>query len=87
MRMIDTFNSNNFKITIFQTEARYLLQAEDERYMLSWKLDREIPYDIIKEKAAQMLATEATDIWPSLLKNLQLDFGRSAGENEFPNII
>ena len=85
--MIDTFAKKGYKVTLFQTESRYLLQAEDENYMLSWKLDKEIPLDRIKEKAIDTLLDNAERLWPELHKHLNISSDKSPQTEDFPDII
>jgi hypothetical protein len=87
MRVVDTFAKKGYKVTIFQTESRYLLQAEDENYMLSWKLDKEIPLDHIKNKAIDILLENAERLWPELHKDLTLSLGKTSSAEDFPDII
>ena len=87
MRMIETFKKEQFKITIFKTDARYLLQLEDQSFILSWKISREQPYTWLKENAVPKILEEARKTWPQLEQNLIIPKTGSDTQEQFPNII
>lgn len=87
MRVIDTFAKGRYKVTIFQTESRYLLQAEDEQFILSWKLDKELPYARILDEGVSLLLEQAGETWPQLRENLSLSLDNGQESEDFPKII
>lgn len=87
MRVIDTFAKGRYKVTIFQTESRYLLQAEDEQFILSWKLDKNLPYARILDEGVSLLIEQAGETWPHLRNNLVLSVENEKNGDDFPEII
>lgn len=87
MRVIDTFAKGRYKVTIFQTESRYLLQAEDEQFILSWKVDKELPYSRVLDEGVSLLLEQAGESWPHFQKNLSLSMENRKDGDDLPEII
>jgi len=88
MRVVDSFAEKGYKVTIFKTDDRYLLQIEDKDFILSWKLSSQIDYDKVKTEAKDQLLAKGIDIWPDLKSNLIMNRPVEDDEkNDFPQII
>lgn len=88
MRVVDSFAEKGFKVTIFKTDDKYLMQIEDKDFILSWKLSNQIPYDKVKNKAKDLLISKGIRLWPDLKTNLNMDIPpREDEKNDFPQII
>lgn len=87
MRVVESFAEKGFKVTIFKTADRYILQIENKDYILSWKISNEIEYDEVKTQAKDILVSKGIDIWPDLSSSLSLNHSKEDKENDFPQII
>jgi len=88
MRVVETFSEKGFKITIFKTDSRYLIQLEEGSFILSWKVPIDTDYAEVKSSIEEKLVPFGEEIWPSFQQKLQLK--KSPGpenENDFPQII
>ncbi len=88
MRVIENYKEGGFKVTIFKTDVRYLIQLEDERYMLSWKLPIETDYNVLKQAISDKMVPLGKNTWPNLQDELRLTPHTGLEkENDFPQII
>ncbi|NBB88418.1 MAG: hypothetical protein GVX96_01335 [Bacteroidetes bacterium] len=86
MRVVETYAEDGYKVTIFKTDLRYLIQLEDERYMLSWKLPIETDYAHLKQSITDKLVPMGKEIWPDLNRKLNISTS-TTNEEDFPQII
>ncbi len=88
MRVVDSFAEKGYKVTIFKTDDRYLLQVEDKDFILSWKLSSQIDYNKVKIEAKEQLISKGIEIWPDLKTSLEIDMpSEDDKKNDFPQII
>jgi hypothetical protein len=87
MREVESFAEKGFKVTIFKTDDRYLLQIENKDYILSWKISNEIDYDEVKTTVKDTLVSKGIDLWPELSAALTLNHPKEDKKNDFPQII
>lgn len=88
MRVVETFSEKGFKVTIFKTDSRYLIQLEEGSYMLSWKMPVETDYGVVKQSIIEKLVPLGLQLWSKLAAELQLSSNnKKAEENDFPQLI
>lgn len=88
MRVVETFSEKGFKVTIFKTDSRYLIQLEEGSYMLSWKMPVETDFGVVKASIAEKLVPLGKELWPTFQNQLKLKRPpRIENENDFPQII
>ncbi|NBB88998.1 MAG: hypothetical protein GVX96_04365 [Bacteroidetes bacterium] len=88
MRVVDSFAEKGFKVTIFKTDDKYLMQIEDKDFILSWKLSSQIDYNKVKTEAKDQLISKGIEIWPDLKTSLSMNKPpEDDKKNDFPQII
>ena len=86
MRIVNTFSSKGYKVTLFTTDDRYLLQIEDNLSIISWKISKEVNSDAIETKFLEELTTFAEASKKNMIEHMKNAIDRDRKES-LPNII
>lgn len=86
MRIVKTFSQSGYKVTLFQTDDRYLLQIEDSISILSWKISKEIDPSVIKDQFLQELISFAEASKKDMVEHIHRAIQKDKSE-QLPNIV
>ena len=86
MRIVNTFSQAGYKVTLFQTDDRYLLQIEDSISILSWKISKEIDPFVIKDQFLQELISFSEASKKDMVEHIRKAIQKDKSE-QLPDII